>query len=70
LRSRSAVRHAAILRISNTGADGDRKGAPLNNGGNGIWLMIEETLQQVVYRALQTELNARLQLQAMMLDGH
>jgi ribulose-5-phosphate 4-epimerase/fuculose-1-phosphate aldolase len=32
-------------------------------------VVVGETLQQVVYRAIQTELNARLQLQAMMLDG-
>lgn len=31
--------------------------------------LVGETLQQVVYRAIQTELNARRQLQAMMLDG-
>lgn len=31
--------------------------------------LVGETLQQVVYRAIQTELNAQLQLQAMMLDG-
>jgi ribulose-5-phosphate 4-epimerase/fuculose-1-phosphate aldolase len=32
-------------------------------------VVVGETLQQVVYRAIQTELNARLQLQAMMLSG-
>ncbi|HET9880697.1 MAG TPA: class II aldolase/adducin family protein [Candidatus Binatia bacterium] len=38
----------------------------LRGHGNAV---VGETLQQVVYRAIQTELNARLQLQAMMLDG-
>lgn len=38
----------------------------LRGHGNAL---VGETLQQVVYRAIQTELNARLQLQAMMLDG-
>ena len=37
----------------------------LRGHGNAV---VGETLQQVVYRAIQTELNARLQLQAMMLD--
>jgi ribulose-5-phosphate 4-epimerase/fuculose-1-phosphate aldolase len=32
-------------------------------------VVVGETVQQVVYRAIQTELNARLQLQATMLDG-
>ena len=38
----------------------------LRGHGNAV---VGETLQQVVYRAIQTELNARLQLQAMILDG-
>ena len=38
----------------------------LRGHGNAV---VGETLQQVVYRAIQTELNARRQLQAMMLDG-
>ena len=38
----------------------------LRGHGNAV---VGETLQQVVYRAIQTELNAQLQLQAMMLDG-
>ena len=38
----------------------------LRGHGNAV---VGETLQQVVYRAIQTELNARLQLQAMRLDG-
>ena len=38
----------------------------LRGHGNAV---VGETLQQVVYRAIQTELNARLQLQARMLDG-
>ena len=38
----------------------------LRGHGNAV---VGETVQQVVYRAIQTELNARLQLQAMMLDG-
>jgi HCOMODA/2-hydroxy-3-carboxy-muconic semialdehyde decarboxylase len=38
----------------------------LRGHGNAV---VGETLQQVVYRAIQTELNARLQLQAMMLHG-
>jgi ribulose-5-phosphate 4-epimerase/fuculose-1-phosphate aldolase len=32
-------------------------------------VVVGETVQQVVYRAIQTELNARLQLQAKMLGG-
>lgn len=32
-------------------------------------VVVGETVQQVVYRAIQTELNARLQLQAVMLGG-
>ena len=32
-------------------------------------VVVGETVQQAVYRAIQTELNARLQLQAAMLDG-
>ena len=38
----------------------------LRGHGNAV---VGETLQQVVYRAIQTELNARVQLQAMMRDG-
>jgi ribulose-5-phosphate 4-epimerase/fuculose-1-phosphate aldolase len=38
----------------------------LRGHGNAV---VGKTLQQVVYRAVQTELNARLQLQAMMLSG-
>jgi ribulose-5-phosphate 4-epimerase/fuculose-1-phosphate aldolase len=40
--------------------------ALLRGHGN---VVVGETLQQVVYRAIQTELNARLQLQASMLQG-
>ena len=32
-------------------------------------VVVGESVQQVVYRAIQTELNARLQLQAKMLGG-
>ena len=40
--------------------------ALLRGHGN---VVVGETVQQAVYRAIQTELNARLQLQAAMLDG-
>ena len=40
--------------------------ALLRGHGN---VVVGETVQQVVYRAIQTELNARLQLQAAMLSG-
>jgi ribulose-5-phosphate 4-epimerase/fuculose-1-phosphate aldolase len=40
--------------------------ALLRGHGN---VVVGKTLQQVVYRAIQTELNARLQLQAVMLGG-
>jgi ribulose-5-phosphate 4-epimerase/fuculose-1-phosphate aldolase len=40
--------------------------ALLRGHGN---VVVGETVQQVVYRAIQTELNARLQLQAVMLGG-
>jgi HCOMODA/2-hydroxy-3-carboxy-muconic semialdehyde decarboxylase len=40
--------------------------ALLRGHGN---VVVGETVQQVVYRAIQTELNARLQLQAVMLSG-
>jgi ribulose-5-phosphate 4-epimerase/fuculose-1-phosphate aldolase len=40
--------------------------ALLRGHGN---VVVGETVQQVVYRAIQTELNARLQLQAIMLGG-
>ena len=40
--------------------------ALLRGHGN---VVVGETVQQVVYRAIQTELNARLQLQAAMLQG-
>lgn len=40
--------------------------ALLRGHGN---IVVGETVQQVVYRAIQTELNARLQFQAAMLDG-
>jgi len=40
--------------------------ALLRGHGN---IVVGETVQQVVYRAIQTELNARLQLQASMLQG-
>jgi HCOMODA/2-hydroxy-3-carboxy-muconic semialdehyde decarboxylase len=40
--------------------------ALLRGHGN---VVVGETVQQVVYRAIQTELNARLQLQAVLLGG-
>jgi HCOMODA/2-hydroxy-3-carboxy-muconic semialdehyde decarboxylase len=40
--------------------------ALLRGHGN---VVVGETVQQAVYRAIQTELNARLQLQAVMLTG-
>jgi HCOMODA/2-hydroxy-3-carboxy-muconic semialdehyde decarboxylase len=40
--------------------------ALLRGHGN---VVVGETVQQAVYRAIQTELNARLQLQAAMLSG-
>jgi HCOMODA/2-hydroxy-3-carboxy-muconic semialdehyde decarboxylase len=40
--------------------------ALLRGHGN---VVVGETVQQVVYRAIQTELNARLQLQAAALEG-
>lgn len=45
---------------------GQGAAALLRGHGNAV---VGETVQQVVYRAIQTELNARLQLQAVMLGG-
>jgi ribulose-5-phosphate 4-epimerase/fuculose-1-phosphate aldolase len=44
------------------------KGAVALLRGHGN-VVVGETVQQVVYRAIQTEVNARLQLQAVMLSG-